>query len=1718
MANRYWVGGTASWDATVGTKWALTSGGAGGQAVPTAADDVFMDATSGAVTVTTTTGIACRSLDFTGFTGTFSHAAATTLNIGDATAGAGNVMLKMVAGMTYTRGSATTSSLVLKSSSVTAQTITLAGKSLGPVSFQSGGNFSLSDAFSSNSIDFQSGTLTTNNNSVTVTSTSITACVTIQTASTKVINLGSSTLTISGSWIDNATNTTLNAGTSTIVMAPGLINTDFAGNGRTYYNVTYSPVFSNQLQVAGANTFNNLTFTGGSSLVHGGAFAANQTVNGTLTFTGNSLIARLMINTDGKGTQRTLTAAAVSLTNVNLDDIVGAGTASWTGTSVGGFNTSGITLATPVTRYWVGNGGSWSDTAHWSATSGGASGATIPLPQDSVIFNASSISSAAQTITLDMFRAGSNVNFTGMTNNPQLDFGTVSAYYFYNNLTLISGMTLSTGTSSIILRANANSTFTTGSNASIVRDIFIYGVTSTYTLVGALTISSPFGLTVASGTFDANNNNLTLNYLVSDISIAVPLARTIMMGSGTWTITGVGTAWDTGTTNGSWTTVTPQTSTIVINNATATAKTLDMGSRTFNVLTVSGDNVTIQGSNTFDTLNVNTAGLTNGLKFTSGTTQTVNTFTTNGAVASLAKISASTPASAFTLSKASGIVSEDYMSIQDSTATGGALWYAGTTSTNVSGNTGWSFANAPSDITKTAQYVITRTVDITKTAQYTVVTTPTDITKTAQYTVVTTPTDITKSTQYVVTRTVDITKTAQYLVANTSRMRNLVKNPDYERSTLGGDLGGFYDGVLTKDTTVYYAGSASLKVTSPSTVHSNGFIHSTGVGVAQNTIIKRTECKLLVPVGVTLEVRPRAESTPNQSMSSMSQFIVGDGQWHHIVFGDWTYNLSSSFVPCIEAVISPALSGVSFWVDQVLITTDAGVTSYFSGNSTNGAWTGATDYSISYQTHLEIPAEYVVAPSESLDSSRLKKLKIGKKYGPVTSVILGRIPQNDNVVVSRVSPQASTVTNINTSTNLFTIPANAMVDGNLVRIESTGTLPAPLTAETNYYVYTNGNANTFALSGGYEPSLVGGNIINITSAGTGKITLTHLETQEVQINNNQIVDDDRQTLLSPIYADLVGLEWNEVKAETIGLGWHEVGDVVLFSQQATLTSNFIDSFDRMVTSGWGTPPRGGLWTIAGGTAADYFVDGDAKITPSAIATAYFNLLDNTVSAVSSELSFYLTNVPVGASNSFSLETNYQDTHNRARFRITIATSLSVTAAITILVADVETVLATVVVGTGYTAGDKWHINGTFDGVSLYTMYAWKDGDARPTTPNLTATNSTFTSGKIGIRAYESAGATNVQTFVMSEFISDFLQSYSGTKITKGFLSEVSLTLAGSVKETLTSVIPDIATINYQTAGGVLKTLYNTEIKVDKQANDITSVVSQQVVYEDQTQTNFTELYQNITDILLTIQQSGGGNILLNSVGFSKMSTPDNSAINYDKLDFWDYNPSYTIATHGSILAYDSSESQNNGGVSGEVIQMSGASVYIKQRVAVAVNTSLSFGIRVKNLISSGSALITISNDNESRTISISSAQAYNWEELKIENFVSTLAWLDIKIQVTSATSFVFTDLRLLYGSSLQAWVQSPAEILSTNVQFTKNGMRIFDNLHDTETQVTYNEFSTRRKADNVVLFEADDSGVATRDLTINGQTNYYDAGVGVIKQITIPKSSALAGIAFIGVS
>lgn len=47
MADRYWVGGSGTWDASSTTNWSTSSGGTGGATAPTSVDNVFFDNNSG---------------------------------------------------------------------------------------------------------------------------------------------------------------------------------------------------------------------------------------------------------------------------------------------------------------------------------------------------------------------------------------------------------------------------------------------------------------------------------------------------------------------------------------------------------------------------------------------------------------------------------------------------------------------------------------------------------------------------------------------------------------------------------------------------------------------------------------------------------------------------------------------------------------------------------------------------------------------------------------------------------------------------------------------------------------------------------------------------------------------------------------------------------------------------------------------------------------------------------------------------------------------------------------------------------------------------------------------------------------------------------------------------------------------------------------------------------------------------------------------------------------------------------------------------------------------------------------------------------------------------------------------------------------------------------------------------------------------------------------
>lgn len=68
--NRFWVGGTGTWDAATTTHWSATSNGAGGASVPTSSDIVTFDNLSGGGVVTVNTNFSVSQLIIGTHTGT----------------------------------------------------------------------------------------------------------------------------------------------------------------------------------------------------------------------------------------------------------------------------------------------------------------------------------------------------------------------------------------------------------------------------------------------------------------------------------------------------------------------------------------------------------------------------------------------------------------------------------------------------------------------------------------------------------------------------------------------------------------------------------------------------------------------------------------------------------------------------------------------------------------------------------------------------------------------------------------------------------------------------------------------------------------------------------------------------------------------------------------------------------------------------------------------------------------------------------------------------------------------------------------------------------------------------------------------------------------------------------------------------------------------------------------------------------------------------------------------------------------------------------------------------------------------------------------------------------------------------------------------------------------------------------------------------------------
>jgi ribosomal protein S9 len=541
------------------------------------------------------------------------------------------------------------------------------------------------------------------------------------TASTSVFSISTATnLTVTGTPVVNITY----SGSIATTVATGIL-TEANSMSFNFTGGTYALSF---LALA-TNTAKNVDFTGFSGSWSTGN--ANCTIYGNLTIsTGMTITASAGILTFGatSGTQ-VITSNAKTMDfpltvsnngsgTVQLADALTLGVARTLTLTIGTLDLNSKTLTTGLfsssnsnTRTLAfGTGNIICNAAGGSLwNTGTATGLTVT---GTPTVNISNSGTVATTVATGALTEANNISFNFTTGTYALTFLGTASYscknanftgfagvwaatstgVIYGSLTLATGMTLTASTSSMTFGATSGTQVITSNAKTIDFPVTFNGIGGTFQLADALLMGTGRTLTHTNGTLDLNGKTLT----VGTAYTTATGTKNLTFNGGTLVCpTASTTSFNNAVPTGY--TTTAGTGTGKISMTAATAKTFVGGGSTFNC-TLSNDGagaLTVSGSNTFTTI-------ANGVQPTSfvfpiSITQTVTNWNVSGTAGNLVTIISGTAGTAATLSKASGTVSSNYLSLKDSAATGGASWYAGANSTNVSGNSGWIFSAAPAN-------------------------------------------------------------------------------------------------------------------------------------------------------------------------------------------------------------------------------------------------------------------------------------------------------------------------------------------------------------------------------------------------------------------------------------------------------------------------------------------------------------------------------------------------------------------------------------------------------------------------------------------------------------------------------------------------------------------------------------------------------------------------------------------------------------------------------------------------------------------------------------------------------------------------------------------------------------------------------------------------------------------------------------------------------------
>lgn len=328
-----------------------------------------------------------------------------------------------------------------------------------------------------------------------------------------------------------------------------------------------------------------------------------------------------------------------------------------------------------------------------------------------------------------------------------------------------------------------------------------------------------------------------------------------------------------------------------------------------------------------------------------------------------------------------------------------------------------------------------------------------------------------------------------------------------------------------------------------------------------------------------------------------------------------------------------------------------------------------------------------------------------------------------------------------------------------------------------------------------------------------------------------------------------------------------------------------------------------------------------------------------------------------------------------------------------------------------------------------------------------STTTAYSVAKYGINGTDGNDGLGI-----SKIIEQYYLSTSNTAQTDGTWGEVSSWASDKYLWTRSQITWTDNTVTYSTPvlAEAINTANSTSNSALTSANNTSAELSD---FQDTTNENLNKLEQDTQDklddlennqnekyselslkvdnIVASIQNTGGNNLIKNSVMFA--------------YDMNNIPTNWEIDGSGTLLINSSAEALANGGASGHTFTLLNKTVrqtvYVKKDTGEESKTYYSFSTKIKK-DTTGTCYIKLYNSSEEYLVELKSGESSFYGVYEIKGLLPKDNYYILEFYGSSDSNATFTDNMLAIGEYKSQWTQANGEIMNTQVNINVDGVLV----------------------------------------------------------------------------